>query len=39
MIVVIDRKTNEGYFLDIGKKHKSSLYSHGCKWIKRILDN
>ena len=39
VIVVVDRKTNEGYFLDIGKKHKSSLYSHGCKWIKKILDN
>lgn len=39
VLVVVDRNTNEGYFLDIGKKYKSSLYSHGCKWIKRILDN
>ena len=38
VIVVVDRNTNEGYFLDIGKKHKSSLYSHGCKWINNILD-
>lgn len=37
IIVAVDKTTGEGYFLDIGKKHRISIYHHGCKVIKKML--
>ncbi len=38
IIVAVDKTTGEGYFMDIGKKHRISIYHHGCKMIKKILN-
>lgn len=37
IVVAVDKTTGEGYFMDIGKKHRISIYHHGCKMIKKIL--
>lgn len=37
IVVAVDKTTGEGYFLDIGKKHRISIYHHGCKVIKKML--
>lgn len=34
--VLIDQNSDTGFFLDIGKGHIISLYSHGCKMLKKI---
>lgn len=37
IVIVVDCSTSTGYFLDIGKGKSLSLYSHGCKMLKKLL--
>lgn len=36
LVVAVDAQTDTGYYLDIGKKHRTSLYAHACKMLKKI---
>lgn len=38
ILVAVDKVTAEGWYMDIGNKHKVSLYTHGCRLIKKIFD-
>lgn len=37
ILAAVDKQTQEGWYMDIGKKHKISLYAHGCRLIKKCL--
>lgn len=38
MVVAVDKETETGYFLDIGKGFEISSYSELCKLLKKILE-
>lgn len=37
ILVAVNKQTQEGWYMDIGKKHRISLYAHGCRLIKKYL--
>lgn len=37
ILVAVDKQNLDGWYMDIGKKHKISLYAHGCRLIKKCL--
>lgn len=37
VFVIVNKNNGEGYFLDIGKKHRLSIYNKGCKIIKKYF--
>lgn len=37
ILAAVNKQTQEGWYMDIGKKHKISLYAHGCRLIKKCL--
>ena len=37
ILVAVDKQTQEGWYLDTGKKHKLSLYAYGCRLMKKCL--
>lgn len=36
LVMAVDSQTGTGYYLDNGKKHRTSLYAHSCKMLKKI---
>ena len=37
ILVAVDKQRQKGWYVDIGKKKKLSLYSHGCRLIRKCL--
>ena len=37
ILVAVDKERQKGWYVDIGKKKKLSLYSHGCRLIRKCL--
>ena len=37
ILVAVDKQKLDGWYMDIGKKHKISLYAHGCRLLKKCL--
>ena len=36
VVIAVDRSTYKGYFLDIGRNSVVTIYSYGCKMLKRL---
>ncbi len=37
ILVAVDKQRQEGWYMEIGKKKKLSLYSHGCRLMRKYL--
>lgn len=37
IVVAVDKTDETGWFMDIGNKHKISLYAYGCRLIKKMF--
>lgn len=37
ILIAVDKQKQEGWYVDIGKKKKLSLYSHGCRLMRKCL--
>lgn len=38
ILVAVDKQRQEGWYMDIGKKKKLSLYAHGCRLMRKCSD-
>lgn len=38
VVAAVDKETNIGYFLDIGKRYGIALYSYCCRMIKKVFE-